>query len=51
MHYIKLSLLWITDHKSIDLSIYSKIYLTEAGMDLDIRINGQSKARSVFKEH
>lgn len=35
----------------MDLSIYRKIYLTAAAMDLDIRINGQLNGRSVFKEH
>lgn len=40
---------WRTDHKNMDLSIYSKMYLSKAGMDLGIRINGQSKGSSVFK--
>lgn len=48
---LNLGFFGITDHKSTDLLIYSKIYLTEAAMDLDIRINGQLRGRLVFKEH
>lgn len=40
---------WITDHKNIVLSIYSKIYLSKADMDLGIRINGQSKEDQCLK--